>query len=198
LRAGLWKNIIAFSSPFYAGIGYAVWATWRLPMDYQKDLIAEYGRETAKTRKMLDALPEDADFDFKPHPKSLSLGKLAGHLTDMTGEWALNTLTKDKMDLPADYKWVAFVPASKAELLEKFDKDLPAVLEAIAAVPMDKWDTNWQFIFGGHAWIDEPRKTVFREIVISHMVHHRAQLGVYIRLIGGKIPGMYGPSGDEM
>jgi len=167
-------------------------------MDFQKDLIAEYDRETAKTRKMLEAIPADADFNYKPHPKSMSLGKLTGHLTDMTGEWALNTLTKDKLDLPADFKWEAYVPTSKAALLEKFDKGLPMVQAAIAAVPAEKWDKHWQFIFGGHAWIDNPRHQVFREMVLSHMVHHRAQLSVYLRLLNAKIPGMYGPSADEM
>jgi len=167
-------------------------------MDFQKDLIAEYDRETAKTRKTLEAIPADADFNYKPHPKSMSLGRLAGHLTDMTGDWALATLTKDKMDLPADFKWEAYVPASKTELLEKFDKELPAVKGAIAAVPKEKWDQHWQFIFGGHAWIDDPRHQVFRDAVMSHMVHHRAQLSVYLRLLNTKIPGMYGPSADEM
>jgi uncharacterized damage-inducible protein DinB len=167
-------------------------------MNFQKDLIAEYDRETAKTRKMLEAIPADADFNYKPHPKSMSLGKLTGHLTDMTGDWALNTLTKDKMDLPADFKWEAYVPKSKAELLEKFDKELPAVRAAVAAVPAEKWDLQWQFIFGGHAWIDDPRYQVFREAVLNHMIHHRAQLGVYLRLLNAKIPGMYGPSADEM
>lgn len=167
-------------------------------MNFQKDLLAEYDRETAKTRKMLEAIPADADFNYKPHPKSMSLGKLAGHLTDMTGDWALNTLTKDKMDLPADYKWEQYIPASKAELLQKYDSELPAVRAAIAAVPAEKWDQQWQFIFGGHAWIDDPKHQVFREVVMSHMVHHRAQLGVYIRMMGGKIPGVYGPSADEM
>ena len=167
-------------------------------MNFQKDLIAEYDRETAKTRKMLEAIPDDADFNYKPHPKSMSLGRLTGHLTDMTGEWALNTLTKDKMDLPADFKWEAYVPASKAALLEKFDKELPAVRAAIAAVPAEKWDQHWQFIFGGHAWIDDPKHQVFRDAVLNHLVHHRAQLGVYLRLLNAKIPGMYGPSADEM
>ena len=167
-------------------------------MNFQKDLISEYDRETAKTRKMLEAIPADADFSYKPHPKSMSLGKLAGHLTDFEGEWALNVLTKDKMDLPADHKWEQYIPESKTELLRKFDSELPQVRAAIAAVPVEKWDQQWQFVFGGHAWIDDPRHQVFREVVMSHMVHHRAQLGVYIRLLGGKIPGVYGPSADEM
>jgi len=167
-------------------------------MDFQKDLIAEYDRETAKTRKMLEAIPVDADFNYKPNPKSMSLGRLGGHLTDMTGNWALTTLTKDKLDLPADHKWDPYVAASKAELLEHFDRDLPKVRAAIGGISPAGWDQHWQFIFGGHAWIDNPRHQVFREMVLSHMVHHRAQLGVYLRLLNAKIPGMYGPSADEM
>jgi uncharacterized damage-inducible protein DinB len=167
-------------------------------MEFQKEIVAEYDRETAKTRKMLEAIAADVDFNYKPHPKSMTLGHLAGHLTDMTGNWALETLTKDKMDLPADHKWEQYIPASKKELLEKFDSGLPAVRAALAAVSPEKWDEHWQFIFGGHKWIDDPRHQVFREMVLSHMVHHRAQLGVYLRLLGKPIPGMYGPSADEM
>jgi uncharacterized damage-inducible protein DinB len=167
-------------------------------MDFQKDLIAEYGRETAKTRKMLEAIPADADFNYKPHPKSMSLGRLAGHLTDMTGDFALATLTRDKMEFAADHKWDPYVPASKAALMEKFDKELPAVVKALEALPQDKWDQRWQFIFGGQTFVDSPRHEVFREMVLGHMVHHRAQLSVYLRLLDAKIPGMYGPSADGM
>lgn len=167
-------------------------------MDYQKDLVAEYDRETAKTRKMFEAIPADADFTYKPHPKSMSLGRLAGHLTDMTGQWALTTINQDKLDLPADHKWDPYMPASKAELLEKFDRELPVARAALANLPADQWDKRWQFIFGGQVWVDDPRHQVFREMVMSHMVHHRAQLGVYLRLLDTKIPGAYGPSADEM
>ena len=167
-------------------------------MDYQKALIEEYERETAKTRKMLEAIPADADFDYQPHPKSMSLGRLVGHLTDMTGDWALHSLTLDKLEFPADHKWDPYVPASKEALLKKFDDGLPTARKELAAMTPERWDQNWQFIFGGHVWIDQPRHEVFRELVMSHMVHHRAQLGVYLRLLNAKIPGMYGPSADEM
>jgi uncharacterized damage-inducible protein DinB len=167
-------------------------------MDFQKELIAEYDRETAKTRKMLEAIPADADFNYKPHPKSMALGKLAGHLTDMAGDWALHTLTLDKLEFPADHKWEQYMPANKAALLEKFDKGLPEVRAALAATTPEKWDQNWQFIFGDQKFIDSPRHQVFREMVLSHMIHHRAQLGVYLRLLNAKIPGSYGPSADEM
>jgi uncharacterized damage-inducible protein DinB len=167
-------------------------------MDFQKELIAEYDREVARTRKMLEAIPADTDLTYKPHPKSMSLGRLAGHLSDMTGEWALHTLTQDKLEFLADHKWEQYVPASKAALLEKFDSGLPEVRAAIAAVTPEKWDAHWQFIFGGHVYVAEPRSGVFRSMVLSHMIHHRAQLGVYLRLLDKPIPGMYGPSADEV
>ncbi|MGA9070302.1 MAG: DinB family protein [Terracidiphilus sp.] len=167
-------------------------------MDFQKDLIAEYDRETASTRKMLEAIPADADFAYKPHPKSMSLGRLAGHLTDFTGEWALNALLKDKLDIPADHKWEQYVPASKQALLEKFDGGLPKVRAAIAAQTPEGWDAHWQFIYGGRVVVDEPRSGVFRSMVLSHMIHHRAQLGVFLRLLDKPIPGTYGPSADGM
>jgi len=166
-------------------------------MDAQKALIAEFDREAAHTRKMLNAIPADADFNYKPHPKSMSLGRLAGHLTDMTGEWGLHTLTTDKLEFAADHKWDPYVPASKAALLEKFDKDLAGTRAALVGISPEKWDNNWKFVFGGTAWIDEPKYQVFREAVMNHMIHHRAQLGVYLRQMGAKVPGMYGPSADE-
>ena len=167
-------------------------------MDYQKELIAEYDRETAKTRKMLEAIPTDADFGFKPHPKSMPLGNLAGHLTDMSGDWAITTLTQEKLEFPADHKWDPYVPANKQAVLDKFDSKLSEAKKALADTAGEKWDQHWKFIFGGQTWIDQPRCQVFREMVINHMVHHRAQLGVYLRLLNAKIPGLYGPSADEM
>ena len=167
-------------------------------MNYQKDLLAEYDRETAKTRKMLEAIPAGADMTYKPHPKSMDLGHLAGHLTDMTGDWAMMTLTKDKLEFAADHKWDPYVPANAKAAVEKLDSELPKVRKELESIAPEKWDQHWQFVFGGQVWIDQPRHQVFREMVMSHMVHHRAQLGVYLRLLGAKIPGAYGPSADEI
>jgi uncharacterized damage-inducible protein DinB len=167
-------------------------------MDYQNELVAEYGRETEKTRKLLEAIPADVDWNFKPHEKSMTLGRLAGHVCDFSGDWALHSLNLDKLEFTADHKWEVHVASNKEELLKKFDEQLPEAKAALAATTGEKWDQHWQFIFGGQVWIDQPRHQVFRELVISHMVHHRAQLGVYLRFLGAKIPGMYGPSADEM
>ena len=167
-------------------------------MDFQKELIAEYDREIAKTRKMLEAIPADADFTYKPHPKSMSLGRLAGHVAETAGEWATTTFTTDKLEFPADHKWEAYVPASKQALLERFDKETAEAKSAFASFAPAKWDENWKFIAGGKAWIDESKYRVFRDWVLDHLIHHRAQLGVYLRLLDKPIPGSYGPSADEM
>jgi uncharacterized damage-inducible protein DinB len=167
-------------------------------MDYQQDLMAEFDREAARTRKMLAAIPDGADLAYKPHEKSMPLGRLAGHLSDMTGEFGMTILTTDKIDLPADHKWNPYIPESKAALLERFDGALPATRKQLAATTPEKWDQNWQFIFGGQTFVDGPRHQVFRDMVMNHMVHHRAQVGVYIRLLGGALPGTYGPSADGM
>ncbi len=166
-------------------------------MNAQKELIAEFDRETAKTRKMLDALPADADFSFRPHPKSMALGNLVTHLADMTGQWAMSTLTSDKMELPADYKFVPRVPAGKAELLESFDAGVAKTRTELAALPVESWDRNWKFTFVGNTVIDASKSQVFRDSVLNHMIHHRAQLSVYLRLIEAKVPGIYGPSADD-
>jgi uncharacterized damage-inducible protein DinB len=166
-------------------------------MDFQKELIAEYDREIAKTRKMFEAIPADADFTYKPHPKSMSLGRLAGHTAELGGEWAITTLTTDKLEFPADHKWEAYIPASKEALLERFDKETAEAKAALAGFAPERWDENWKFVAGGQAWIDESKYEVWRTWVLNHMIHHRAQLGCYLRQLDKPIPGTYGPSADE-
>lgn len=165
-------------------------------MDFQKELIAEYDRETAMTRKVLEAIPDDADLAWRPHAKSMALGQLAGHVADTTGDWAVHTLTVDKLEWNPKMK--PELPASKNDLLTKFDSQVAAVKPALARMTPEKWDSNWKFIAGDQTWIDETKYNVWRTWVVNHMVHHRAQLGVYLRLLDRKVPGCYGPSADEM
>lgn len=167
-------------------------------MDYQQELIAEYDRETTKTRKIFEAIPADIDWNWKPHTKSMSLGRLAGHLSDTAGDWAIKTLTTDKLEFPAGHKFEQYVPATTAALLEKFDAEVAEAKAALASFAPAKWDENWKFVAGGQTWIDESKYLVFRNWVLDHLIHHRAQLGVYLRLLDQKIPGSYGPSADEM
>ncbi|MGC1462800.1 MAG: DinB family protein [Terracidiphilus sp.] len=167
-------------------------------MDIQKALIAEYDRETASTRKMLDAIPADADFSYKPHPKSMSLGRLAGHVSETAGQWASSTLAKDKIEMAAGEKYEPYVPASKEALLSRFDSETAETKGILSSFPMANWDKNWKFVAGDQTWINDSKYEVWRTWVVGHMAHHRAQLGVYLRLLDKPIPGSYGPSADEM
>jgi uncharacterized damage-inducible protein DinB len=166
-------------------------------MERQKELEWEFANEAKKTRRMLKAIPDDADLAWKPNPKSMALGRLAAHVGEMTGEWGMCVLAADKADYPADHDWGKNYPKMKAELLEKFERELKESTAALAAVSAEAWEQNWQFIFGGVTYIDAPRWKIYRELLMNHLVHHRAQLGVYIRLVGGKVPGCFGPSADE-
>jgi len=167
-------------------------------MDIQQELITEYDRETANTRKMFEAIPADVDFTFKPHAKSMSLGQLAGHLSDTTGEWAISTLATSGLEFPADHKFEPYIPASTEALLEKFDEKLAEAKAELAKFPLENWDEHWKFSMGGQTWIDDTKYRVFRTWVLNHLVHHRAQLGIYLRLLNQPIPGTYGPSADGM
>lgn len=165
-------------------------------MDIQKELIAEYERESATTRKILEAIPDGADFAWKPHEKSMALGKLAGHVSDTNADWALHTLTTDRLEWKPDMN--PKDPTSKAEILQRFDRQVADVKAELAKFPLAKWDANWKFVAGEQTWIDDSKYNVWRTWVMDHLIHHRAQLGVYVRLLGAKLPGCYGPSADEM
>lgn len=165
-------------------------------MDVQKELIAEYERESASTRKILEAIPDDADFAWKPHDKSMALGRLAAHVSDTNGDWALHTLTRDRLDWSPEMTPIH--PTNKKDLLARFDQQVAETKPALVAMTPAKWDSNWKFVAGDQTWIDDSKYNVWRTWVLNHLVHHRAQLGVYLRLLDKKVPGMYGPSADEM
>ena len=99
-------------------------------MDIQKELIAEYDRETASTRKVLEAIPEGADFGWKPHEKSMALGRLAGHVSDTNGDWAVHTLTMDRLDWTPDM--TPDNPTTRRHLLERFEKQVAEAKPALA------------------------------------------------------------------
>ncbi len=165
-------------------------------MDIQKELIAEYDRELILTRKMLDAIPADADLSWKADPKSMTLGRLAAHVAETAGAWGVDTLSKDGLTFDmASYK--PWHPASKSEILDKFDQDTAKVKRILGSLDPAKWDDNWKMTAGDHTWINDSRYAVFRTWVLNHLIHHRAQLGRDLRALGAPIPGMYGPSADE-
>jgi len=162
-------------------------------MQFSETLLPEFDEEMSNTRKLLACVP-DGKFDYQPHEKSMTLGRLASHVAEMPS-WAAYTLDNETLDLPADTK--PRVAGSRAELLEMFDKSVPEAREKIAAASDEEWRKIWTLKIGDKAVLSMPRSTVMRSMVMNHLVHHRAQLGVFLRLNDIMFPGMYGPSADE-
>ena len=167
-------------------------------MDSQKELIAEFDQESATTRKVLAAIPADADFSFKPHEKSMSLGRLAGHVAELAGGWGTATLALDKLETSPEKPHKPILVEDVNATLALFDREVAEVKSLLAGMTPEKWEQHWQFVGNGRTFIDLPKYQVWRTWVINHMVHHRGQLSVYLRLIGARVPSLYGPSADAM
>jgi uncharacterized damage-inducible protein DinB len=163
-----------------------------------QSMLSEFDHEFANTLKTLERVPEDAP-DFRPHEKSMPLATLAGHLVEMP-TWAIMTLTQDELDMnpPGGEKYTSPVMTSRAELLAFYDKELKRAREALAATSDEAMMQPWTLKSGGQEILSMPRIAVMRSFVMNHMIHHRAQLGVYLRMNNVPVPGLYGPSADEM
>ena len=155
--------------------------------------LADFDTETANTRKLLVLVP-NPNSDWKPHDKSMKLGYLAWHTAELAN-WALETARSDGHDIPAGFK--PEIPDTMAEVVARFDANVAAAKDAIAKVSDEAWNKPWTLSFAGKPIFTLPRHAVLRGTCLNHMIHHRAQLGVYLRLNGIAIPGMYGPSADE-
>lgn len=162
-------------------------------MPFSQTLLPEFDQEMKGTRKVLECVP-DGKFEYQPHPKSMTLGRLASHVADMPS-WTAFTLDQEEFDMPPDMK--PYVAGSRAELLQIFDRGVKEAREKISAASDEDWRRIWTFKVGGKAIMSMPRSEMMRVGVMNHMIHHRAQLGVFLRLNDAKIPGMYGPSADE-
>jgi uncharacterized damage-inducible protein DinB len=158
-------------------------------------LTLDFEEEVKNTRKLLERVPlDDAHRGYQPHPKSMSLERLATHVAELPG-WAKLALESELLVMqPETYK--PHIASSTAELLEIFDKAAEEGRVALAGATDEAMSKNWTFKFGEVFSMTEPRPNVIRSFV-NHLVHHRAQLGVYLRLNEIAIPGMYGPSADE-
>jgi len=157
-------------------------------------LLPEFDQEMANTRKILERVPEDK-LDFKPHEKSMTMRRLAGHVAEMP-MWAKTTIDLDVLELQPGMQ--PNEPKTRKELLDNFDKQVAEARAAIAGVSDENLARIWTLKYRGQEIIAQPRTAVLRGMVMNHMIHHRAQLGVYLRLNEVELPGMYGPSADEM
>jgi len=165
-------------------------------MPIREMLLPEYDQEMANTRKLLERLPERIT-DYKPHEKSMSMTRLAGHVAELPG-WAKETFTKEVLEFDME-SFKPFEPKTRNEVLEMFDKNSKAGREALAAAQDEDFPVVWSLKdTKGNTIFSMPRAGCYRGMVMNHLIHHRAQLGVYLRLNNIEIPGMYGPSADEM
>ena len=163
-------------------------------MSTAQTITLDFDDEMASTRKLLERVVlNDETRGYKPHPKSMALSYLATHVAELPS-WAKLALETEVFELPVDFK----PPEAKStpELLEMFDKAVVEGRAALAAATETDMQKTWSFKYGGVVVYSDRRPKVIRGF-LNHLVHHRAQLGVYLRLNNIPIPGMYGPSADE-
>lgn len=156
-------------------------------------LLAELESEAAITRRVLERVPEGKD-DWKPHEKSMSMGRLASLVANMPG-WIAMMLTQDELDVvagapPAQMK-------TNRDLLAAFDANVDRSRQALKNTNDAHLETNWRMLARGHVVAEASRYENLRSGVLNHLAHHRGQLTVYLRLNNVPVPSVYGPTADE-
>lgn len=157
-------------------------------------LAMEMEQEAATARRLLERLPEDK-FEWQPHEKSMTLGRLGSHVAE-TIEWTEMTIHQDVLDF-AEMDYKPEPPATSAGLLEKFDAGVKAALETLNGVSDEDIMKPWTMKDGEKVYMTMPKVAVMRGFVMNHMIHHRGQLSVFMRLLDVPVPSIYGPSADE-
>ena len=156
-------------------------------------LISELQYEAATTRKVLERIPTET-FDWKPHEKSMSMHNLAAHVADMFG-WYRATLEQDGLDFADGYEQPK--PATTEELVALLDENVRAATESLQRAEPESFSKEWTLRSGEQVLFTMPKAAVIRTFVMNHIVHHRGQLSVYLRLNDIPVPSIYGPSADE-
>jgi len=165
-------------------------------MDARAGLLAELEHEAGNTRKALERVPSD-QLGWRPHEKSFTLGELASHIARVPS-WLPVTVRETSFDLASPEGQAPFeVPESTDGILELFDEHLAAAQTALAEMDDDALGETWTLRNGDDVIFSMPRIAVLRAMIFSHMIHHRGQLTVYLRMVGAKVPALYGPSADE-
>lgn len=166
-------------------------------MTIGQGMAEELKHEAISTRKALERVP-DEKFEYTPHPKSMKMGQLASHIVELLS-WVAPMLADDAWDIePVDgSKYVPYMAKSTAELVEQFDQNLASAIEALQGISDEELMKIWSMKKAGEAMMSFPKVVAMRNFVLSHLVHHRAQLGVYLRLNDIPVPAMFGPSADE-
>jgi uncharacterized damage-inducible protein DinB len=166
-------------------------------MSIAEMFLPEFEQEIAGTRKTLERIPDDK-LQWKAHPKSNTMQWVGSHLAEIPG-WVEGTLTQDKWDFspPDAPPYQTPMYASHQAMVDELNKNAAAAMRAIAATSDAEFMKPWTLLYQGNEVFTMPRVAVIRGFVISHMIHHRAILTVYLRLLDIPVPALYGPSGDE-
>jgi uncharacterized damage-inducible protein DinB len=167
-------------------------------MTIGQSILPEFDEEMKNTRKVLERVP-DEEWGWKPHEKSGTMGWLAAHVGTVP-EWIAVTINTEELDY-APVNGPGYQPpkiTNRKELLAEFDKASAAARTALASVSDQEIMKGWKLLAGGKEIFTLPRVACIRSMCMNHMIHHRAQLTVYFRLVGVPVPGVYGPSADEV
>jgi uncharacterized damage-inducible protein DinB len=163
-------------------------------MSISELLLPEFDEEMKKTRTALERVPMDKK-DFAPHAKSMPLGKLATHVAEMPA-FGETILTTPELDFSKD-KRARLTADTSEQLVKAFDESAAQVRTAIQKTSDDAWTQNWKLSFQGNTIFNGSRFMAYRQMFMNHLIHHRAQLGVYLRLTDTPVPATYGPSADD-
>ena len=165
-------------------------------MNIAQTFLPEYDHELATTRRLLERVPE-AEFGWKPHEKSMTLGQLAGHVANIPF-WLSATMNAAFYDVTAGDKEATLEPpASRDVLLKEFDDKVRNARASLAKATDAEMMAPWALKQGGLEIFSMPRVTAVRSFVMNHLIHHRGQLSVYLRLKDVPVPSIYGPTADE-
>jgi uncharacterized damage-inducible protein DinB len=158
-------------------------------------MIAELQHEAATTRRLLERVPQER-LAWQPHAKSMTLGRLAAHIANLPG-MLVGALTEDKLDAD-DLKAQSPSAESVADMLEAFDQKIARSLELLKTQAGENFMlAPWRYTSGEHVIFEMPRIAVIRFVALNHIIHHRGQLSVYLRLLDVPLPSVYGPTADE-
>ena len=163
-------------------------------MTIAETLLLDFDQEIANTRRTLERIPEN-DPQWKPHEKSMPIGRLALHVARLP-QFGARMLTTDELNF-ANEKFPALIFESTAHLLTELEHTAGEVRSHLAESSDDHLRKPWRLCWGERVIVDAPRMVLYRTMFLNHMVHHRAQLGVYLRLLNLPVPGLFGPSADE-
>jgi uncharacterized damage-inducible protein DinB len=163
-------------------------------MAISEALAAELKVEAATTRRLLERIPED-QFAWKPHEKSMTLERLSGHIAELPKLFAM-VLTQDDMDFGTG-NYQPFAPQSTDDLVTTFDKNVAEALNQLGGQSDDAYAKTWRMRNGEKVFFELPRMAALRSIGLNHLIHHRGQLSVYLRLLDVSLPSIYGPSADD-